>query len=85
MIRILNDPKMKSTTCLEKYTHDELAFFAEVGFLFNEKVWKWEESIKVSIAGQPIGDDAVLIDSILEELKPLIYPKKYRNNYRIIG
>ena len=74
LIGILNDPKLEFIGCLEKYTKEELNFFSEVGFLYNTKTWKWKDGIKVSIVGQPIGEDVSLIDSIVEELNPLIFP-----------
>lgn len=66
-------PNMKSTACLDGYSQQELNFFTEVGFLFN-KACKWEENILVSVKGMPFEEDESLIDSIVQELKPLIYP-----------
>lgn len=70
----LDSPELKSTTCLENYTQEELDFFSEVGFRYHDRASKWEKDITVSIKGNPRQSDVLLIDSIIEELKPLIFP-----------
>jgi len=70
----LDSPELKSTTFLKNYTQEELDFFSEVGFRYNDRVSKWEKDIKVSIKGNPMQSDVLLIDSVIEELKPLIFP-----------
>lgn len=72
----LDYPKINSTACLDKYSREEMIFFLEVGFLFQEKACKWENDILVSVKGEPFKEDEMVIDSIVQELKPLIYPVK---------
>jgi len=74
IIDALDSPKLISTACLENYTSEELDFFSEVGFRHHNRVSKWEKDIKVSIIGNPMQNDVILIDSVIEELKPLIFP-----------
>src|SRR5665647_2360550 len=74
IIDALDSPELKSTTCLENYTQEELNFFSEVGFRYHNSASKWEKDITVSIKGNPMQSDILLIDSIIEELKPLIFP-----------
>jgi hypothetical protein len=69
-------PKMKSTVCLNGYSKEELNFFEEVGFLFQDRACKWKEDILVSTKGSPFKEDESIIDSIVQELTPLIYPVK---------
>lgn len=72
----LDYPKMKSTSCLENYTREELDFFSEVGFLFVDRVNKWEDDISISFDGKQMESDALVIDSIVSEIAPLIFPVK---------
>lgn len=75
-IGAINNPGLKSMTCLEKFTPEELYFFSEVGFSYKNCIRKWESDINISIEGKPMEGDILLIDSIIEELKPLILPVK---------
>lgn len=74
--RWVDYPKIKSINCLKGYSQKELIFFTEVGFLFQDKACKWEEDILVSLKGEPFKEDESIIDSIVQELSPLIYPVK---------
>lgn len=74
--RWMDYPKMKSITCLDDFSQQELNFFLETGFLFENKASKWEDDILISVKGEPFKEDGSLIDSIVEELTPLIYPVK---------
>ena len=76
VIGAINNPGLKSMTCLEKFTAEDLDFFSEVGFPYNNCIRKWESDINVYIEGKPMEGDVLLIDSIIEELKPLILPVK---------
>lgn len=69
-------PKMKATSCLAKYSKKELNFFLEVGFLFDNKACKWQDEILISVKGELFKEDEMVIDSIVKELEPLIYPVK---------
>src|SRR5659263_407200 len=57
----LDSPELKSTTCLENYTQEELDFVSEVGFRYHDRASKWEKDITVSIKGNPRQSDVLLI------------------------
>lgn len=67
-------PRLKSAACLDQYTPEEMEFFVEVGFQFRNVVCKWEDDILISIEGKATKEDSLVVDRIVEELKPLIYP-----------
>ena len=50
---------------------------------FADKVRKWDDDITISIEGKQLDGDLQVIDSIIEELNPLIYPVKIRRTNEI--
>ena len=58
----------------ENYSKEDLRFFVQVGFYNQRKVLKWEEDIHVSFVGSPNTGDVELVDSIIQELRPLLAP-----------
>jgi hypothetical protein len=61
---------------IENYTLKELKFFGQVGFYNGKAVKKWGKNIEISMVGEPKQGDIELIDSIINEIRPLIAPIK---------
>lgn len=69
--------------CVSKYNDSELSFFAEVGFGYNNKTRRWSDNLLISVEGAPETGDIEVLDTIIEELRPLIFPlqiKRVQNN-----
>lgn len=59
---------------IENYGTQELQYFGQVGFYNGQTVKKWGKNIEISLVGEPRQGDVELIDSIINEIGPLIAP-----------
>lgn len=64
------------------YTEKELKYFGQVGFYTGKSVKKWGKNIEISMVGAPKEGDIELIDSIINEIGPLIAPIKIERKDR---
>lgn len=67
---------------IENYTTRELKYFGQVGFYNGKTVKKWGKNIEISMVGAPKDGDIELIDSIINEIAPLIVPIKIERKVR---
>jgi len=70
---IRTKPDFNPQKIFKEHNRVELDYFVNVGFK-NDNVNKQTENIEVSIIGTPQKSDIMLIDTIIAELKPLIFP-----------
>jgi len=59
---------------LKHYSKEELEFFRQVGFYDGKKISKWVENIKITFVGSAHDGDIELVDSIINEIRPLVAP-----------
>ena len=67
-------PKFNPEKIFKEHNRAELDYFIDVGFKRLGSIQKQTENIEISIIGTPQKSDIELINTIIEELKPLIIP-----------
>jgi len=68
--------KFDKNYLIRNYETKELQYFGQVGFYNGQTVKKWGKNIEISMVGEPRRGDVELIDSIINEIGPLIAPIK---------
>jgi hypothetical protein len=69
-------PNFNPEKIFKEHNREELEFFIDVGFrgFIKSSIKKQTENIEVSVIGTQQESDIMLIDTIISELKPLIFP-----------
>lgn len=69
-------PDFNPEKIFKEHNREELEYFIDVGFRGSIKncIKKQTENIKISVIGTPQKNDLSLIDTIIAELNPLIFP-----------
>ncbi|WP_247233203.1 DUF2927 domain-containing protein [Telluribacter sp. SYSU D00476] len=68
--------RIDSLLFLQKYSKEDLLYFADVGFGYPDKVKRWDQTIRVSIAGSCSRQDSAEVAKVVDELSKIIaFPK----------
>ncbi|GAB3163978.1 hypothetical protein [Telluribacter humicola] len=68
--------RIDSPLFLKKYSQEDLLYYADVGFGYPNKIKKWDQTIRVSIAGSCSRQDSAEVAKVVDELSRIIaFPK----------